>query len=164
MDAAQRLSSLPKVKKDSLTSQHLKGLFSHIGVYDAPLPNLCYYTMMLLCFAGFLRFSEACNLKSNEVHFTKTYLKLFISQSKTDMYRDGHDRYYCYLARTKTDTCPVKCLEYYMERYQLSFTVRKIFLGQQLITNQNTVTAWERLIGQLVTPQQETNWLECTRL
>ena len=122
LDAAQRMSRRPKVKKEPLTSQNLKDLLSHIGGYDAPLPDFRNFTMMLLCFAGFLRFSEASNLKSNQVEFTETYLKLFISQSKTDIYRDGH---YCYIARTSTDTCPVKCLEYYMERCRLSFATEE---------------------------------------
>ena len=122
LDAAQRMSSRPKVKKEPLTSQNLKELFSHIGGCDAPLPDFRNLTMMLLCFAGFLRFSEAANLKSSQVDFTETYMKLFISQSKTDIYRDGH---YCYIARTNTDTCPVKCLEYYMERCRLSFAAEE---------------------------------------
>ena len=111
-----------KSKKEPLTSQNLKDLFFHIGGCDAPFPDFRNFTMTLLCFAGFLRFSEASNLKSNQVEFTETYLKLFISQCKTDIHRDGH---YCYIARTNTDMCPVKSLEYYMDRCRFSFAAEE---------------------------------------
>ena len=138
LDAAQRMSSRPKVKKEPRTSQNLKDLFSHIGGCDAPLPDFRNFTMMLLCFAGFLRFSEASNLKYNQVEFTDTYLKLFISQSKTDIYRRGR---WCYIARTSTETCPVQCLEYYIERCRFSFGAEEFIFAQHLTINRKAVTA-----------------------
>jgi hypothetical protein len=38
----------------------------------------------LLCYAGFLRYSELANLKRNNIYFCDNYVKLFLENSKTD--------------------------------------------------------------------------------
>ena len=48
-------------------------------------------TMILFCFAGFLRFDEAISLTFNDVIVHDEYLVLCIKKSKTDQYRQGSE-------------------------------------------------------------------------
>jgi hypothetical protein len=47
-------------------------------------------TMILLSFAGFLRFDEVSSLLCSDVKIECEYLFLFIRKSKTDQYRNGN--------------------------------------------------------------------------
>ena len=53
------------------------------------------FSMMVLCFAGFLSYEEVANLKFGDVIFCDTYLKAFIEKSKTDQCRLGALGLYC---------------------------------------------------------------------
>jgi hypothetical protein len=47
--------------------------------------------MILLSFAGFLRFDEVSSLLCSDVKIECEYLFLFIRKSKTDQYRNGNE-------------------------------------------------------------------------
>ena len=47
--------------------------------------------MILICFAGFLRFDELCSLKFNDGVVEKEFLILIIIKSKTDQYRQENE-------------------------------------------------------------------------
>ena len=117
LEAAKRICNRPKVRKEPLTSQQLKQIFVTIDGKNAPLPKLRDFTMMLIAFAGFLRFNEISSLRTRDIEFKPTYLRLFISKSKTDVYREGR---HSYIARTDTDICPWQTLSNYMAKCQLS--------------------------------------------
>lgn len=70
-----------------------------------------------LSYAGFLRFSELANLKRSNVTFFPTHVKLFLEQSKTDVYREGRD---VVISKTGNNTCPVAMLEHYMKLAKIS--------------------------------------------
>ncbi|XP_076113718.1 integrase/recombinase xerD homolog [Mytilus galloprovincialis] len=73
--------------------------------------------MCLLSYAGFLRFSELANLKRSNVTFFPTHVKLFLEQSKADVYREGRD---VVISKTGNNTCPVAMLEHYMKLAKIS--------------------------------------------
>jgi len=47
--------------------------------------------MILIGYAGFLRFSELVNIKRPDLKFFESYLSISITKSKTDLYREGSD-------------------------------------------------------------------------
>jgi hypothetical protein len=51
--------------------------------------------MIVLSFAGFLRFDELSFLKCNDVTVHDPVLKLKIGHNKTDQYRQGNDAMFC---------------------------------------------------------------------
>ena len=60
-------------------------------------------TMILLSYAGFLRFDEVSNLKCRDITFFDDYLKTFISHSKTDQFRHDNE---ILIAKGNSVACP----------------------------------------------------------
>ena len=73
--------------------------------------------MIILGFAGFLRYSEIADIKRHDVIFCPTYTKIFIEKSKTDIYRDGH---WLYLAKLNSPLCPTKMLKLWFKKASIS--------------------------------------------
>ena len=67
--------------------------------------------MCLICYAGFLRFSELVNLKRSNIKFYSDHVNLNIEKSKTDIYREGKD---VIISATNIYTCPVAMLSRYL--------------------------------------------------
>jgi len=67
--------------------------------------------MCLLCFSGFICFSELANLKRNNIFFYSDHVKLVLEQSKTDVYREDKD---VIISITNNATCPVHMLRRYL--------------------------------------------------
>ena len=47
--------------------------------------------IILLCFAGFLRYDEISSILCNNVQIYDEYLILFIEKAKTDQHRNGNE-------------------------------------------------------------------------
>ncbi len=76
--------------------------------------SLC---MFVLAYAGcFFRYKEISNIKMNNLSFYDTHVKIYIESSKTDIYRQGNT---VSVAKTNTDTCPVKLLAHYCKVAEL---------------------------------------------
>jgi integrase len=67
--------------------------------------------MCLICYAGFLRFSELVNLKRSNIKFYSDHVNLNIEKSKTDIYREGKD---VIISATNNYICPVAMLSRYL--------------------------------------------------
>lgn len=76
------------------------------------------FAMVLLSYAGFLRYSELANLKMSNLKIFSTYVSLHIEKSKTDVYRRGNN---VIISKTNSSTCPVKWLLTYINLANLSF-------------------------------------------
>ena len=100
-----------------MTTQKLKQIFEVIGGKNALLPEFRNLTMMLIAFAGSMRFNEISALRTQDIEFHSTHLRLFISKSKTDVYREGRNSY---IARKNTDICPWHTSSSYMAKCHLS--------------------------------------------
>ena len=75
--------------------------------------------MVLLAFAGFLRFDELANLKLKDLALHDTHFELFIESSKTDKYREGA---IVPIVKSGTDLCPWGNLEKYLSQAKLTLT------------------------------------------
>ena len=69
-------------------------------------------TACLLSYAGFLRFNELIRLRPADIKIQDAMMSLHIAQSKTDQLLKGDESL---IARTKSETCPVAMLEYYLK-------------------------------------------------
>ncbi|CAG2228960.1 unnamed protein product [Mytilus edulis] len=63
IEGAKRILSKPVLKKEPITADHLQKIVDKIGSDRAHLPNVRICAMMLVGYAGFLRYSEIANLK-----------------------------------------------------------------------------------------------------
>lgn len=110
LESAKRLNSKPIVKKDVISSEFLIQLCDmYIGSVD--VIDLRDLSMILLCYAGFLRFSEASDLRRCDVEFRPDHLILYIQKSKTDVYRSGK---HVFIAKGSTSACPYAMLRNYL--------------------------------------------------
>ena len=110
LDTSKRVSHRPTVKKDPVSSSILIDLCDkYIGSNDILIiRDLC---MILLGFAGFLRFDELSNIRCNDIEFYEGYFKLVIPKSKTDQYRFGNE---VLVSKGNTTACPFLMLQRYL--------------------------------------------------
>ena len=89
----------------------MKQIVTKYGTTSFNLKDLRLVTMCLICFAGFLRFSELVNLKRSNIKFYSDHVNLNIEKSKTDIYREGKD---VIISATNNYICPVAMLSRYL--------------------------------------------------
>lgn len=69
--------------------------------------------MIVIGFAGILRFDELLELKCNDISFQENYLIIQIRKSKSGVYRSGNE---LLISRGITSACPYKMLQRYMTK------------------------------------------------
>lgn len=111
LEAGKRLNSNPTKKKDTIDTDMLKILCDKYIDTDDVL-HLRDLTMILLGYAGFLRFSEISQLMCNDVEFKDNYILLTIRKSKTDIYRSGKE---VLISKGSTSACPYSMLQRYLQ-------------------------------------------------
>jgi integrase len=74
----------------------------------ADVRDLC---MILISFAGFLRFDELSSLVCSDIDFKESYININIQKSKTDQYRQGDE---ILISEGSTSACPVGMLKRYI--------------------------------------------------
>jgi hypothetical protein len=87
---AKRWNNNPVVKKDPVRTQVLVDLCT-IYKDSSDLLVVRDLAMILIGFSGFLRFDQLSNLICRDIKIFDDYLKIFISQNKTDQYRHGNE-------------------------------------------------------------------------
>ena len=117
VEAAKRVAKPKRKAKEPFTVEHLGKMYENIGLDKSSLLHMRNFTLLLLSFAGFLRFDEAVNLKRGDVTFFKTHMSIFLEGSKTDVYRDGHT---VLVSKVVSNICPVTILRAYFRRAGLS--------------------------------------------
>lgn len=110
-ESAKRAVRPLKQKKDPVSIEMLLELCNmYLGNND--LLVVRDLTMILLSFAGFLRFDEVSSLLCSDVKIECDYLFLFIRKSKTDQYRNGNE---VLIAKGETIACPFSMFNRYVE-------------------------------------------------
>ena len=64
--------------------------------------------MIIIGFAGFLRFDELVKLRCSDINFKEEYLSIQIRKSKTDVYRSGNA---ILVSKDTSSACPYKMLQ-----------------------------------------------------
>ena len=112
LEAVKRILNHRSQKKLALTVEQLR-LAAEFLNEKRSLKNIRMRVIMIISFAGFLRFSECQNLRRSDIKILNDYALIFIEKSKTDVYREGH---WIMIAKTNSDLCPVSNLAYYLEK------------------------------------------------
>ena len=111
IEASKRQNSAPVVKKDIVSTEQIITLCENYSASQGllVLRDLC---IIVLCFAGFLRFNEVSSLKCKEIAFHQTYISIQVSKSKTDQYRQGNE---LVTSQGSTPACPIAILRRYID-------------------------------------------------
>ncbi|XP_078311190.1 integrase/recombinase xerD homolog [Crassostrea virginica] len=89
-ESSKRLTGKPVKRKDPVDSETLQTLCETYKD-STDLLVLRNLTMILIGFAGFLRYDELSSLKCKDVTIESDYLKITIQRSKTDQLREGSE-------------------------------------------------------------------------
>lgn len=116
VESAKRLRSTKIVKKDAITSEMLVELCDKFSCIT-DLMVLRDLAMILIGFAGFLRFDELVELRCKDIQFHEQYLSIQIAKSKTDIYRAGNE---ILISKGVTSACPYSMLFKYKEKAGLN--------------------------------------------
>ncbi|XP_019621166.1 PREDICTED: uncharacterized protein LOC109467590 [Branchiostoma belcheri] len=73
------------------------------------LQTLC---LIVIGFAGFLRWDDLSQLHADDVNFCDGYAALFIEKRKNDQFREGH---WACIATTGSTSCPVTLLKRFLK-------------------------------------------------
>ena len=110
VEASKRNNKARVIKKEVVTTKDLV-LLCDIYADSSSLLEVRDMCMILLSFAGFLRYEELSSLRCSDVKFLDGYVKIFINKSKTDQYRQGNE---ILISAGVTSACPVKMLQRYI--------------------------------------------------
>ncbi|XP_052220347.1 uncharacterized protein LOC127837384 [Dreissena polymorpha] len=116
LECAKRVNSRPVTKKDIVDTKSLISLCDMFSDSNDVIV-LRDLSMILLSYAGFLRFDEVSSLRCCDVSFFDDHIKLFIRKSKTDIYRKGRE---IVISKGETSACPVSMLLRYFDSAFLS--------------------------------------------
>ena len=114
LEVAKRHCKKAIKKKDPIKVDHIKSifrLFTSAGTIS--LQDFRTFVMILLGFSGFLRYAELSNIRFGDVVFCGTYFRIFIEESKTDIYRDGM---WVTISGSGSKLCPLVNLQEYFAR------------------------------------------------
>ena len=90
--ARESANSVSSKKRLPICPEHLHALVQRFAGVNASLADITDVCLCLVSFAGFLRFSEASNIRWCDIDFKDTYFSLHIPRSKTDQYGSGSTR------------------------------------------------------------------------
>ncbi|CAG2192225.1 unnamed protein product [Mytilus edulis] len=118
VESSKRILNRPVQKKEPIDATIIKTLFNRF-CNPRTLRDLRLLSICTVSYAGFLRYSELCSIKANNLTFKPEYLEIFISSSKTDCYRKGKS---VVIAKTNTPFCPVAILLDYLKAGDIVLT------------------------------------------
>lgn len=114
-------------KKEPVSVSLMSKIIHKYSTVHSDLMDLRIAAMCVLGFSGFLRFDELSKLRFCDVLFAKSYMKVFIEQSKTDVYRVGE---WVYIASLQSVNCPVRVVKRYLRKAGFGgYTEHYIFRG-----------------------------------
>ena len=91
--------------------------------------------MIVLCYAGFLRFSEVSSIKSNHVKFFEnSHIEIYLEKSKTDQYRLGDS---VVIAKGQSAACPFLLLKKYFYLTGIDKSKDSVFLFRPMFRSGN---------------------------
>ena len=116
IESTKRSKGKPIQKKSPFCPAIIRDIARKLGYEGANLKDLRTAAMCTLAFAGFFRHKELSDIEPKNIEFHTDFIKIFVPQSKTDIYREGN---YVYISKTYTDSCPVSILQRYMKKAQI---------------------------------------------
>ena len=126
----ERILKKPIKKSEPLTSP--EELFDHYlqDTSATNTPSRRFLLILILCFAGFLRIDELLSTTMKFVHIDREYMTITLPKCKNDQLREGN---VVYIARTRSEYCPVTFVENFCAETGLSLLNEDSFLLPRII-------------------------------
>ena len=121
-EGAQRICAKPVKKKDPMVTETIKLLMDDHNSLDASLHDLRFLTVVVLCFAGFMRIDELLATKLKHITIKDHHMEIFLAESKTDKTREGST---IFISKVQTKYCPVALVEKYLRYSNRSLVENK---------------------------------------
>lgn len=114
LQAARHTLARPKVRKSPFTKPLLERLYRELA--SSSLQDLQTLTLVVLGYAGLLRWDDLANILVDEIVVKSTYMALFLEVRKNDQFRHGN---WVFISRWQSDMCPVSLVERLIEEGDL---------------------------------------------
>ena len=124
----KKIMARPIVKKEPVSPDMIKLIISKFGTVDN-LKDLRLCTLVLVSYAGFLRFNELINIRRCDIQLFVSHVHIFISKSKTDIFRQGA---WVLIGATGSLCCPVNMLRRYLSLAELNSDSDECFIFRPL--------------------------------
>lgn len=121
LESAKRMPKTRVSRKDPVTDSMLSELCLKY-IHSTELLVIRDLTMILISYAGFLRYDELSHIRCDEIEIHSDFMRIHLPKSKTDKYREGNE---VLIAAGGTNCCPVNMLQRYM-------SIAKLEIGQQV--------------------------------
>ena len=105
VDAAKHLLAHPVQKKRPLTIAHVRKIVHKFAQPGAALSTLQMVVLIVLGFAGFLRWSDLAQIRVEQLFFYCSHMSIHLEKCKNDQFCDGQ---YVHISNSDLSTCPVK--------------------------------------------------------
>ena len=114
----QRKLAKPWSRKKPITVEMLSRIVGSMGASPS-LSDVRLAASCLFAFAAFLRYDDLVRLRCCDIKFEERHMSVHLTASKTDQYCQGDS---VMVARTKSTTCPVAMMEWYVAAAKVSLT------------------------------------------
>ena len=111
LEAAKRSKTRPIVKKLPVSPDVIRKIVNKFASPNANLKDLRIACLCSLGFKGFFRYNELSNILPVHLEFQTDFVRIFVSQAKKDIYKEGN---YVYIKKLNNQFCPVELLQRYI--------------------------------------------------
>lgn len=112
-EASKRLLGRPAAKKENLRGCHVRSIVDMFGHPGARVTDLQIAVLVVLGFAGFLRWNDLQGIRMEDITFSVPHMEILLQKRKNDQHRNGN---VITIARTNTPYCPVSLTERFIAR------------------------------------------------
>ena len=134
LESSKRQIHKPKIKKDTIPHNFIIDLCEkYKDCID--LGVIRDLAMIVLCYAGFLRYSEVSGIKSDHVKFIEnSHIEIHLEKSKTDQYRLGDS---VVIAKGQSAACPFLLLKKYFSLAGIHYSTDSVYIFRPMFRSGN---------------------------
>ena len=126
----KRRLSKPRSVSSPILPTHIEKIVSQSDLSD--LQELRVVCVILLSYAGFLRFNEVSSIRSEHLSFSSTHLEIFLPKAKNDQFRQGQT---VFITRLHNENCPVALTERYIEVANMDIKIHQFLFKNMQFKN-----------------------------
>ena len=116
-ESAKRLLGHSVTKKKHLTTCNVRAIVDRFAQPGADLSDLQTTLLIVVGFAGFLRWNDLSNIRVESITFFELHMSIFLDKRKNDQFHNGS---VVNVTRSGLDSCPVCLTERFLARTGMS--------------------------------------------
>ena len=96
----------------------MKALVTKYGGENSSILDFTFLLTCFIVFTGLLCVEELLDVNLKHLKIQESHLEILISKSKADQHREG----YVYISTIKSECCPIKYFEVYLQKAKLDIS------------------------------------------